>query len=107
DVDARLTLTFNRNGVRFPVEMPTVTIPKGRAGATALVTITPGGVDANLTAHLAENRLHDSQAVLRSLDAAQIALLLSGLSIDVGNENVPVAQVIDPIPVPSGKMSCL
>ncbi|WP_419818175.1 hypothetical protein [Glaciibacter flavus] len=99
DVTATLTLTINRNGVRFPVELPSVTIPKGRSAETSLVTVNPGGVDANLTRHLADNRLWYSQAVLRSLDAAQLALLLSGYSVTVGGDDVPVAQVIDPIPV--------
>lgn len=99
EVVATLTLTVNRNGVRFPIQLPAVTIPKGRGADTPLVTVNPGGVDANLTRHLGENRLHYSQAVLRSLDAAQLALLLSGYSVRVGGADVPVAQVIDPIPV--------
>jgi len=99
DAVATLTLTINRYGVRFPIDLPAVTIPKGRGSDTPLVTVSPGGVDTNLSRHLSENRLHYSQAVLRSLDAAQLALLLSGYSVSVGGEDVPVAQVIDPIPV--------
>lgn len=99
DVVATLTLTVNRNGVRFPIQLPAVSIPKGRSTDTPLVTVNPGGVDANLVRHLTENRLYYSQAVLRSLDAAQLALLLSGYSVSVSGTEVPVAQVIDPIPV--------
>jgi hypothetical protein len=108
DVEAKLVLTLNRNGVRFPVELPEVTIPQGRRTDTPLVTVRSGAVDVNLAKHLADNRLYYSQAVLRSLDAAQLALLLSGLSITVdtlGPDNQPttktvlVAQVIDPIPI--------
>ncbi len=108
DIDAKLMLTLNRNGVRFPVELPAVTIPQGRRTDTPLVTVRSGAVDVNIAKHLADNRLYYSQAVLRSLDAAQLALLLSGLSITVdtlgpdgkpATKTVPVAQVIDPIPI--------
>jgi hypothetical protein len=108
DVEAKLVLTLNRNGVRFPVELPAVTIPQGRRTDTPLITVRSGAVDVNLAKHLADNRLYYSQAVLRSLDAAQLALLLSGLSITVdtlgpnnqpANKTAPVAQVIDPIPI--------
>ena len=91
--------TVNRNGVRFPIELPAVTVAKARTAETPLVTVEPGGVNANLKRHLAENRLHYSQAALRSLDAAQIALLLAGLGVDVDGTVVPVAQVIDPLPI--------
>jgi hypothetical protein len=107
DIEAKLTLTLNRNGVRFPIELPAVTIPQGRRTDTPLVTVRSGAVDVNIAKHLADNRLYYSQAVLRSLDAAQLALLLSELSITVDTtgpdgpttKTVPVAQVIDPIPI--------
>lgn len=99
DVSATVTLTVNRNGVRFPLELPTVTISKGEAGETRLVTVDPGGVSANLKQHLKANRLQYSQAVLRSLDSAQMALLLAGFGIKVGDETVPVAQVVEPRPI--------
>ncbi len=99
DATVEVTLTVNRNGVRFPVQLPAVTVTKGRTTETPLVTVEPGGVNANLRRHLAENRLHYSQAALRSLDSAQIALLLAGLGVEVDNEIVPVAQVIDPLPI--------
>ena len=98
DVDAIITLTVNRNGVRFPVELPSVHIAKG-AAETRVVQIRPGGVDVNLRRHLTANRLFYSQAIFRSLDGAQIALLLSGFGITVGDAVVPVSQVVDPIPV--------
>lgn len=97
DATVRVTLTVNRNGVRFPIELPAVTVAKARTAETPLVTVEPGGV--NPKRHLAENRLHYSQAALRSLDAAQIALLLAGLGVDVGGTVVLVAQVIDPLPI--------
>jgi hypothetical protein len=108
DIEARAILTLNRNGVRFPVELPAVSIPQGTRADTPLVTVRAGAVDVNIVRHLADNRLYYSQAVLRSLDAAQLALLLSGLSIAVQttgfdgqriSQSVPVAQVIDPMPI--------
>ncbi|HSV65019.1 MAG TPA: hypothetical protein VLJ59_03800 [Mycobacteriales bacterium] len=99
DIDATVTLTLNRNGVRFPVELPTIRIRKGKAGQTPVVQVKPGGVNVNLKQHLMDNRMHYSQAIYRSLDATQIALLLSGYGIEVGDQMVPVAQVVDPRPV--------
>ena len=74
-----MTLTLNRNGVRFPVQFPAVTIPQGRKTTTPLVTIRTGAVDVNIAKHFVDNQLYYSHAILRSLDAAQLALLLSGL----------------------------
>jgi len=58
--------TVNRNGVRFPIELPAVTVAKARTAETPLATVEPGGVNANLKRHLTKNRLHYSQAALRS-----------------------------------------
>lgn len=99
DVTAEITLTLNRNGVRFPFELPGVVLPKGKQGATRVATVRAGGVDVNVRQHLQTNAQHYSQAVMRSLTAAQIALLLSGYSIAVGGRQVPVAQVVEPVPV--------
>ena len=99
DLDATVILTLNRNGVRFPVELPAVRIRKGASGETRVVQIKAGGVDANLKRHLTDNRMHYSQAVLRSLDSTQIALLLSGYGVKIGDELVPVAQVVEPRPI--------
>ena len=43
--------------------------------------------------------MHYSQAVFRSLDATQIALLLSGYGVTINGETVPVAQVVEPLPI--------
>jgi hypothetical protein len=99
DVDATVTLTLNRNGVRFPVELPAVKVAKGTVGQTPLVQVKPGGVNVNLKQHLTDNRMHYSQAVFRSLDTTQIALLLSSYGVEVNGTLVPVAQVVEPRPV--------
>ena len=98
DVDSIVTLTLNRNGVRFPLDLPAVRVPKG-ATETRVVKFAPGGVNANLKQHLAANKLYYSQAVFRALDSTQIATLLSGFGITISGKTVPVSQVIDPKPV--------
>ncbi len=96
---AAITLTLNRNGVRFPLELPAVTIPAGAQGETRVVQLKNGGVNANLSEHLDANRMHYSRAVFRSLDATQIATLLSGFGVDTGDGLKPVSQLVDPKPV--------
>ncbi|MET0156242.1 MAG: hypothetical protein ABW189_09115 [Rickettsiales bacterium] len=95
-----VTLTLNRNGVRFPLELPTVTVHGGiSTEETKLVRVKPGGVNANLKQHLNDNRMYYSQAVFRALDSTQIALLLSGYGVEIGGKLVPVAQVVEPKPI--------
>jgi hypothetical protein len=96
DIQADVVLTLNRNGVRFPVELPSVTIAKGTTAETRLVQVKVGGADVNLKKHLMDNRMYYSQAVFRSLDSTQTALLLSGYGVQVNGETVPVAQVVEP-----------
>jgi hypothetical protein len=99
DISATLTLTVNRNGVRFPVQLPAVTIPKATQAETVIVRVKAGGINANLKQHLSANRMYYGQAILRALDSTQIALLLSGYGIRLGDELVPVAQIVDPKPI--------
>jgi hypothetical protein len=100
DVSATITLTLNRNGVRFPLELPAVTVAKGTAGETRVVQVKAGGINANIRQHLNDNKMHYSQAIFRSLDTTQIAMLLSGYGVDVGGgKMVPVSQVIEPKPI--------
>lgn len=99
DQEATVTLTVNRNGVRFPVRLPDVTVRRGARKTTPVVDVTPGGVSANIVEHLNQNKLHYAQAIYRSLDAAQIAMLLAGHVIETADGVVPLAQVVDPKPV--------
>lgn len=99
DVTARVTLTLRRNGLRFPVQLPQVTVPKQHPGTIEVVGVRTGGVSENLKAHLRANRLYYSQAIYRSLTSTEIAALLSGYGVDVDGEQVPVSQVVDPVPV--------
>jgi hypothetical protein len=99
DISVTITLTLNRNGVRFPLELPAVRIAANATAETPVVTIEPGGVNVNLKQHLNANKLYYSQIVYRSLDSTQIALLLSGFALKVGGNTVPVSQVIEPNPI--------
>ena len=96
-VEATATLTLARNGVVFPLELPTVTVDRG-AAETPLIRIQAASADVNLVEHLSANRLHYSQAVFRALDAAMIAGLLSPFSIELNGETLPLVQVAEPAP---------
>ena len=98
DVTSTVTLTLNRNGVRFPLDLPAVRVAKG-ASETRVVTLSPGGVNANLKQHLTANKLYYTQAVIRGLDTAEIAALLSGFGLSVAGQMVPVSQVVDARPI--------
>jgi hypothetical protein len=97
-VDATATLTLARNGVIFPLELPTVTVARG-SPSTPLVHIEAASADVNLVDHLNQNRLHYSQAVFRALDAAMIAGLLAPYSIQLNGETFPLVQVAEPAPL--------
>lgn len=98
-VEATVTLTLNRNGVRFPIELPAVQVAKGAKGETRVVVLKPGGVNENIKQHLMDHRMYYSQAVFRSLDATQLAFLLAGYGVTVDGKTVPVAQVVEPMPI--------
>jgi hypothetical protein len=98
DVAATGVLALSRNGIVFPLELPTVTVAKG-ATETRLIDVRAAGADVNLTQHLGDNRLHYSQAVFRNLDPAMIAGLLSPFRITLNGEPFPLVQVAEPIPL--------
>lgn len=98
DVAATGVLALSRNGIVFPLELPTVTVAKA-ATETKLIDVRAAGADVNLVQHLADNRLHYSQAVFRSLDSAMIAGLLAPFRITLNGEQFPLVQVAEPIPL--------
>lgn len=98
DTPATAVLALSRNGVVFPLELPTVTVEKG-AQETKLIDVRAAGADVNLVQHLMDNRLHYSQAVFRSLDPAMIAGLLAPFSITLNGRSFPLVQVAEPIPL--------
>lgn len=98
DVAATGVLALSRNGIVFPLELPTVTVAQA-AQETKLIDVRAAGADVNLVQHLADNRLHYSQAVFRNLDSAMIAGLLSPFSITLNGKSFPLVQVAEPIPL--------
>lgn len=98
DVAATAVLALSRNGIVFPLELPTVTVIKGTP-ETRLISVRAAGADVNLIQHLADNRQHYSQAVFRNLDAAMIAGLLAPFSITMNGQSVPLVQVAEPTPL--------
>ncbi len=98
-MSVQVILTLNRNGVRFPLELPPVTIAKGASYETTVVQIKAGGVNTNLKKHFSDNQMHYSQAIFRSLDSSQIAWLLSGYGVEANGRLVPVSQVVEPRPI--------
>jgi hypothetical protein len=98
DVEVTVALTLSRNGVIFPLDLPTVTVKKG-ASETRLMTMRAASADVNLVQHLNDNKLHYSQAVFRNLDAAMIAGLLSPFSVTLNGTSFPLLQVAEPTPL--------
>lgn len=98
DVAATGVLALSRNGIVFPLELPTVTVAKGSA-ETKLIDVRAAGADVNLIQHLNDNPLYYSQAVLRNLDAAMIAGLLSAYSVTLNGQSVPLVQAAEPRPL--------
>jgi hypothetical protein len=56
-------------------------------------------VTTDLMAHLQDNRLYYSQAIWRSLDPATIGILLSDYTWQLGKEERPLVELVDPTPV--------
>ncbi|MCM4161762.1 M23 family metallopeptidase [Antarcticibacterium flavum] len=98
DILGKVTLTLSKNGVIFPLELPTVTVNKG-SNETIIVVVNNAGINKNLKEHLNGNKLHYSLAIFRSLDTAQMAALLAGYTYKVSNKNIPVSQLVDPKPI--------
>ncbi len=65
------------------------------SGRQEIIRVGASEAGAELTRHLADNRLHYSQAVWRSLDASAVALLLSRYTW----EGRPVSNQVEPNPI--------
>jgi hypothetical protein len=93
-----VSLTLNRGGVITPITLPSVVVPKG-SPSTVVVNIRAGGASADVKSHLMANRMYYAQVIFRSLDATDIALMLSGYGYPIAGKMVPITQLIDPRPV--------
>ncbi|ORY11718.1 hypothetical protein BCR34DRAFT_601160 [Clohesyomyces aquaticus] len=100
-VDATITLTLSRGGVIFPLDLPSVVVSRTsmRGAVTTVVDVRANSAGTNVKGHLVDNRMHYAQAVFRSLDATDLALMLSPYGYKVGGKIVPVTQVINPTPI--------
>jgi hypothetical protein len=93
DRQAALALQLNLLGTVMPLDVP-VTL---RPASVPLEVVKFGGVSASreLVAHLQANRLHYTQAVLRRLDAATVAALLSPFTY----RGLPLGMLVDAQPI--------
>lgn len=89
----KMTLQLTYGSASFPVTLPVQINPN--ATGQPLFKILQNDTSSELRVHLEQNRLHYSQAIWRSLDPSNIALLLSSFTF----EGRPVADQIDPNPV--------
>ena len=91
-------MALSRNGIVFPLELPTVTVARG-SQETPVIDVRAAGADVNVVEHLMDNQLHYSQAIYRNLDAAMLAGLLAPYSVTINEQSVPLVQVAEPTPV--------
>jgi hypothetical protein len=98
DIRTRLALQLSVAGTAMPLDVP-IALKAGGPSSALQDVIKFGAVSAaqELMDHLEANRLHYSQSVFRSLDAATLASVLSGFSY----RGLPVGQLVDAQPVAS------
>lgn len=92
-LSGKLTMQLSYGSAKFPISFPIEITPN--AVELQLCQFIANQSETELKIHLEQNRLHYSQAVWRSLDPSQIALLLSAYTF----EGKPIADLIDPNPV--------
>lgn len=95
DETVSVTLIFNRSGTRFPLDLPNMVVKKGDP-ETKIIVFKGNGFAGLLKEHLNLNRLHYSQAIFRSLDAAAIAGFLSSLGYNFNGNLIPLLQLVEP-----------
>ncbi|GLA74444.1 hypothetical protein AtubIFM55763_005688 [Aspergillus tubingensis] len=93
-----VTLSVNRGGITVPVKLPSVVVPRG-AARTTIVNVRASGVGTEVAKHLMANRMYYGQVLFRSLDATDLAFLLSGYSYNLNGKQVPITEIINPRPV--------
>lgn len=93
ELRTKLTLQLNLLGTVVPLDVPVVLKPV----TAPWVVVKFGGVTASreLVAHLEANRLHYTQAILRSLDAATVGALLAQFTY----RGLPLGMLVDSQPL--------
>lgn len=109
DIEVDVQMTINRAGTRFPLELPSVTVHRGAPSTASIVLVKAASVSQNVKKFLNENKFYYSTAIFRSLDPTQLALLLSGYTIERtkivnglvtdGKEAVSLSQAVEPRPI--------
>ncbi len=98
EIRTLLVLQLSVAGTAMPLDVPIALKAGGASSALQdVVKFGPSAAQAELVAHLVANRLHYSQAVFRSLDAATLASVLAGFTY----RGIPVSQLVDAQPVAS------
>jgi len=93
DLPTSLTLQLNLLGTVMPLDVPIVLKPM----SVPREVVKFGSVTAarELIEHLQANRLYYTQAILRTLDAATVAALLTSFTY----RGLPLGQLVDPQPI--------
>lgn len=95
-VRTALTLQLSISGAVRTLDIPIELAPGGpRSGLQLCVTFDAGAGMRELIDHLRANALHYTQAVMRSLDGAEVAAMLAQLSY----RSLPLAQLVDQKPI--------
>jgi hypothetical protein len=95
-VRTAVTLQLSLYGTVKTLDVPIALAAGGLgSGVQPCVTFDAGAADRDLIDHLRANALYYTQAVLRSLDGAEIAALLARFSY----RGLPLAQLVDQQPV--------
>jgi hypothetical protein len=98
DLKTVVVLQLSVSGTAMPLDVPVALRPGGPASALQdVIKFGPAGAQQELTEHLVANRLHYSQAVFRSLDAATLGTVLAGFTY----RGIPVSQLVDSQPIAS------
>ena len=93
DLHTALILQLNLFGTVMPLDVPIVLRPM--SVPREVVKFGAAVPQRELMDHLNANRLHYTQVILRSLDAATVAALLARYTY----RDLPLGQVVDPQPI--------
>jgi hypothetical protein len=98
DIKTVLVLQLSVSGTAMPLDVPIALKAGGPASALQdVIKFGPAGAQQELIQHLEANRLHYSQAVFRSLDAATLGTVLAGFTY----RGIAVSQLVDAQPIAS------
>ena len=98
DLNTVVVLQLSVSGTVMPLDVPIALLAGRRSNILQdVIKFGPAFAQQELADHLTANRLHYSQAVFRSLDAATLGTVLAGFTY----RGIPVSQLVDPQPIAS------